>query len=102
MYEFFSVVTNRRIWKDTASTPAQAWQQLEAWFASPSLQLLGETDDFPDVLAPLLSRPRVAGAIGHDARIVALCLAHGVDTLITRDRDFSIFHELATSNPFRE
>lgn len=102
VYEFFSVVTNRRIWKDAASTPAQAWQQLEAWFASPSLQLLSETEDFPSVLAPLLTRPRVTGAIVHDARIVGLCLAHGVDTLLTRDRDFSIFHELATCNPFIE
>ena len=102
VYEFFSVVTNRRIWKDAASTPAQAWLQIEAWLASPSLLLLSETDDFAKVLATLLSRPRVAGAVVHDARIAGLCLAHGVETLLTRDRDFSLFHELATSDPFAE
>jgi len=102
VYEFFSVVTNRRIWKDAASTPAQAWRQIEAWLASPSLRLLSETDDFSSVLAPLLNRPRVTGAVVHDARIVGLCLAHGVETLLTRDRDFSIFHELRTGNPFAE
>jgi len=100
VYEFFSVVTNRRIWKDAASTPAQAWQQIEAWLASPSVQLLSESDDFASVLAPLLGRPRVTGAVVHDARVAGLCLAHGVDTLLTRDRDFSLFPELRTGNPF--
>src|SRR6478609_9365270 len=102
VYEFFSVVTNRRIWKEAASTSAQAWQQIEAWLASPSVQLLSETEDFASVLAPLLSRPRVSGAVAHDARVAALCLAHGVDTLLTRDRDFSLFSELSTSNPFAD
>ncbi|MEI9941625.1 MAG: TA system VapC family ribonuclease toxin [Pseudomonadota bacterium] len=100
VYEFFSVVTSRRIWQDAASTPAQAWQQIEAWLASPSIELLSETDDFASVLAPLLSRTRVVGAVVHDARVAGLCLAHGVDTLLTRDRDFSLFPELTTDNPF--
>jgi hypothetical protein len=30
----------------------------------------------------------------HDARIAALCIGHGVEALITRDRDFSLFPEL--------
>lgn len=100
VYEFFSVVTNHRIWKDTASTQEQAWQQIEAWLDSPSLQLLSETDDFASVLAELVRRPRVWGAVVHDARVAALCLAHGVEALITRDRDFSCFPELRTDNPF--
>ncbi len=102
VYEFYSVVTNRRIWKDAVSTQAQAWQQVEAWLAAPSLQLLSETDDFAAVLAPLLARPRVCGPVVHDARVAALCLAHGIDTLLSRDRDFSLFPELSTQNPFGE
>ena len=35
----------------------------------------------------------------HDARIAALCLAHGVRELWTADRDFSRFAKLATANP---
>lgn len=100
LFEFFSVVTNRRIWKDAISTPAQARQQVEAWLASPSLRLLSETDDFASVLLPLVSRPRVHGPVVHDARVAALCLAHGVERLLTRDRDFSLFPELVTENPF--
>jgi toxin-antitoxin system PIN domain toxin len=100
IYEFFSVVTNRRIWRDAASTQQQAWQQIDAWLGSPSLKLLSETDDFASVLADLIRRPRVCGPVVHDARVAALCLVHGGDSLLTRDRDFSFFPELVTHNPF--
>ncbi len=100
VYEFFSVVTNPRIWKESASTPRQAAAQLRAWCASPALRLLGESDQFLSVLAPLLERPRVRGPVVHDARVAAICLAHGVEALLTRDRDFSLFPELRTRNPF--
>jgi toxin-antitoxin system PIN domain toxin len=99
VYEFFSVVTNVRIWKDAASSAPQAWAQIEAWLASPSLILLRETDAFADILKPLVAHPRVRGPLVHDARIAALCIAHGVDELLTRDRDFSLFGSLRTRNP---
>ncbi|MBN2194697.1 MAG: PIN domain-containing protein [Polyangiaceae bacterium] len=99
VYEFFSVVTNPRIWRDAASTPAEAWAQLEAWFGSPSLHLLGEVDGFAAILRRFALASRVRGPIVHDARVAALCIAHGVAALLTRDRDFSLFPELATRNP---
>ena len=100
LYEFFSVATNPRIWKERVSTPAQAWEQLAAWSASPSLRLLGETDGFLSVLERLGKRPRVIGPVIHDARVAALCLAHGVEALLTRDRDFALFPELPLEDPF--
>jgi toxin-antitoxin system PIN domain toxin len=100
LYEFWSVVTNPRIWKEAASRPDQAWAQIEAWLASPSLRLLGETTDFATLLGRFLIRPRVRGAVVHDARVAALCLVHGAEALLTRDRDFSLFEELPTRNPF--
>ena len=100
VYEFFSVVTNARIWKDRASRPRDAWAQVEAWTASPSVRLLREPEGFLTVLGGLVARPRVRGAIVHDARIAALCLAHGVEALLSRDRDFSLFPELELRNPF--
>lgn len=100
VYEFFSVVTNSRIWKERASTPAQAWAQIAAWTASPQLRLLAETDEFVTVLEELLNRPRVRGPVVHDARVAALCLAHGVDALLSRDRDFALFPELNVEDPF--
>jgi toxin-antitoxin system PIN domain toxin len=100
VYEFFSVVTNPKIWRDSASTPTQAWAQVEAWLGSPSLRLLAETPEFGRVLERFLDLPRVRGGIVHDARVAALCVAHGVEALLTRDRDFSLFQDLRTRNPF--
>ena len=100
VYEFFSVATNVRIWKHAASTPAQAWAQLEAWFGSPALLLLHETENFAPRLAELARRPRVRGPLIHDARVAAICLAHGVEELLSSDRDFSLFPELPVRNPF--
>lgn len=100
LYEFWSVVTHPRIWKDAATSPEKAWAQVEAWLASPALRLLGETREFAPILGKFLKRPRVRGAIVHDARVAALCVAHGVEALVTRDRDFSLFGELVTRDPF--
>jgi toxin-antitoxin system PIN domain toxin len=100
VYEFFSIVTNPRIWKEAASTPRQAWAQLAAWLAAPSLRLLAETEAVPEILGELAQRPRVRGPVIHDARIAALCLAHGVDAIVTRDRDFGLFPELRITRPF--
>ena len=98
-YEFLSVVTNRRIWKDDATTPEHGWSQIAAWAASPSNRLIGETDDFLEILGQFVQRPRVVGGVVHDARIAAICVAHGVDVLLTRDRDFTLFPELRTRDP---
>jgi toxin-antitoxin system PIN domain toxin len=99
LYEFYSVVTNPRIWRDTASTPDQAWSQIDAWAASPSVSLLSETEEFLDLLERFARRPRVRGLVVHDARIAAICIAHGTSELLTADRDFTLFPELVTRNP---
>lgn len=100
-YEFLSVVTNRRIWRDNASTPEQAWRQFQAWATSPSNHLIGETEHFTDVLRLFVQRPHVVGGVVHDARIAAICVAHGIEYLLTRDRDFSLFPELPTRDLLR-
>ena len=98
-YEFLSVVTNARIWGDGASTAQQAWSQVIAWTNSPSNRLIGETDEFLEILGRFVQRPGVVGGMVHDARIAAICVAHGVDALLSRDRDFSLFPELLTRDP---
>jgi predicted nucleic acid-binding protein len=68
-------------------------------FAFIALDLIGESQEFWPVLRGLLERPRVRGPVVHDARVAAICLAHGVEALLTRDRDFSLFPELVVRNP---
>ena len=98
-YEFLSIVTNRRIWRDATSAPGQAWQQLTAWTESPSNRLIGETPGFIEILARFAQRPRVVGGAVYDARIAAICVAHGVEALLTRGRDLSLFPELPVCDP---
>jgi predicted nucleic acid-binding protein len=78
----------------------QAVAQLDAWRGSPSLVLLRETEGLYEILRAMLARPNVRGPVVHDARIAALCVAHGVDALLTRDRDFSLFPALRVRDPF--
>ncbi len=101
-YEFLSVVTNRRIWGDNPTSQEQAWRQLAAWTASPSVRLIGETEGFAEILRGFVVRPRVLGGVVHDARIAAICMAHGAEALLTRDRDFSLFPELRTRDPIAD
>jgi predicted nucleic acid-binding protein len=42
---------------------------------------------------------RAAGPIVHDARVAALCAAHGVRELWTADRDFGRFPGIRAVNP---
>jgi toxin-antitoxin system PIN domain toxin len=98
LHEFFAIVTHPRIYKPP--TPiSQAIDQIEAWMGSPSLVLIGETENYWRSLRPLLEASRVEGPQVHDARIAALCLLHGVDELWTVDRDFSRFPDLRVHNP---
>lgn len=99
-YEFLSVVTNRRIWKDSVTPADAAWGQFLAWHNSPSNVMIGETDGFENILEEFVTRPHVVGGTVHDARIAALCVTHGVEALLSCDRDFSLFPELRTRNPF--
>ena len=98
VHEFYSVVTHPRIY-DPPSTTSQAIGQLGAWLESPSVVPISEGETYWPVLRDLLSRGKVIGPGVHDARIAALCGAHGVRELRTADRDFSRFPRLRGINP---
>jgi toxin-antitoxin system PIN domain toxin len=98
VHEFFSVVTNPRIWK-IPTPPPVAVNQIACWMESPTLVLLSEGPDYWTELRDVLNGSGVAGARVHDARIAAVCIEHGVSTLWSADRDFSRFAGLKTVNP---
>jgi toxin-antitoxin system PIN domain toxin len=97
IHEFFSTVTRRTIFPH-APAPAAALAQIEEWMSSPSLMLLSESRTHWSTLSRLLRDNDVAGPLVHDARIAAICLDHGVDELVTFDRDFSRFPQLTVRN----
>jgi toxin-antitoxin system PIN domain toxin len=99
VHEFFAITTHPRIY-DPPSTREQAARQVEAWLASPTLQLLAEPAGYWDQLKSLLDTGKVVGPMVHDARIAALCAAHGVRELWSVDRDFGRFNSsLTVRNP---
>ncbi|MBI4518802.1 MAG: PIN domain-containing protein [Deltaproteobacteria bacterium] len=98
VHEFLSIVTHAQIYRPP-STLAQAIDQVAGWLASPTLVLLTETADYWEHLRRVLNQARVAGPKIHDARIAALCQAHGARELWTADRDFSRFAGLQAKNP---
>jgi uncharacterized protein len=98
IHEFLAIVTHPRIY--SPPTPLKkAIDQVEAWLESPTLVLLSESADYWPLLRSTLQNGRVSGPQIHDARIVAVCLQHGVNELWTADRDFGRFPDLTVLNP---
>jgi hypothetical protein len=98
VHEFLAIVTHPRIY-DPPTPLAKALDQVDAWLESPSLALLAEGHDHWQVLRELVRKGKVVGPQVHDARVAALCAAHGVRELWTADRDFGRFRGLTVRNP---
>lgn len=98
VHEFFAITTHPRIY-DPPSSGDQAMAQVDAWLASPTLVLLGEPPGYWNELKEILTSGKVVGPMVHDARIAALCIAHGVRELWSADRDFGRFGGLSVRNP---
>lgn len=98
VHEFYAIVTHARIYRPP--TPiVRALDQIDAWLASPSLVLLGETSKHWTHLRKMLIDAKIEGAKVHDARIAALCAQHGVRELWSADRDFGRFPQIVVRNP---
>ncbi|MFZ5471368.1 MAG: type II toxin-antitoxin system VapC family toxin [Myxococcota bacterium] len=98
IHEFLAKVTHRRIFSPPSDLTA-ALGFVGALLESPTLSVLGEADGYWSELARLMREGQIVGPRVHDARIAAICLAHGVDELWTADRDFGRFPSLAVVNP---
>ena len=98
IHEFLAIVTHPRIYLPPTPLP-KALSQVDAWFESPSLVLLGENSGYWQTAKKLIRSAQIQGPQIHDARIAAICLHHGVTELLTSDRDFGRFTPLKTRNP---
>ena len=98
VHEFLAIVTHPKIYAPP-STVQEGVDQVQAWLESPSVAVLGEPTDQWRLLEQQLVDGKIAGPMVHDARVVALCIGHGVRELWTADRDFSRFPNLKTVNP---
>ena len=64
--------------------------------------MIGEEAGYWERLKGVLAEGRVAGPLVHDARVAAICSAHGVTELWSVDRDFSRFPTVRTRNPLSD
>lgn len=99
IHEFLAIVTHPRIY--SPPTPLHdAILQVHSWMECPTCSPIGESGGvYLRYLEHTLTAARATGPQVHDARIAAVCLAHGVGELWTADRDFSRFPGLKTKNP---
>jgi uncharacterized protein len=98
LHEFYSIVTHPTRFKPPTPSPI-VMEQMLAWRSSPSVRMLGEAPQHLETLIELLHKGKVTGPMVHDARIAAICIAHGVREFWTLDRDFSRFPQLRCRNP---
>ena len=98
IHEVIAIATHPRIFRP-ASTLTEALGFLDSLFASPQLNLLAESSGYFEKLRADATTARIKGPRIHDARIVALCLHHGVSEFWSADRDFSAFPQLRVRNP---
>lgn len=98
VHEFLAIVTHSRIY--SPPTPiGPALETARTLLNDERVHVIGEGREHFDVLDRLVSEANITGARIHDARVAAICLAHGVDALWSADRDFSWFPELRVVNP---
>ncbi len=91
--EFLRVVTHGRVF-NPPSTVTQAVGFIESIAAAPSCEVLGPGPEFLAILADTVRLSEARGNLVFDAQIAALCREHGVDTVLTNDRDFVRFKPL--------
>ena len=91
--EFVRVVTHRRVF-DPPSTLEQAIDAVDALLESPSARILMPEGGHWSLLRASLLAAEATGNLVFDAQIAALCREHGVERLLSQDRDFRRFPEL--------
>jgi toxin-antitoxin system PIN domain toxin len=96
VHEFVAVVTRLA----HRPTPLEgAFEFVEMLLGSRSCVPLAEPPGYQRLFKDLATTGKVAGVLVFDARIAAICLAHGVRELWTADHDFGRFPSLNARNP---
>lgn len=98
VHELLAVVTHPRVYKAPSSLDV-ALSQVDAWMESPTLVLLGESDEHWPTFRAMTVASLIVGPKVHDARVAALCVQHGVRELWSADRDFGAMRGITPRNP---
>ena len=88
--EFLRVITHPKVFSPPF-TVREAQRALSHLTESPSLNVLYPGEDFISLLIESFEQGGATGNLVFDAQIVAVCREHGVQTLLSEDRDFDRF-----------
>ncbi len=91
--EFLRIVTHPRVF-DPATGVDDAVLTLAEVLKSPSTSVLNPGARYWSLLQQVLTDSQATGNVVFDAQLVAVCIEHGVDTLISEDRDFARFTDI--------
>jgi len=92
--EFFRVVTHPRLFTPP-TTPEKAVAAIQALLESPSARLLLPGSRYWPIFVRTALQGQATGNLVFNAQIVALCLEHGVETLISGDMGLRRFEGLS-------
>lgn len=79
---------------DPPTSISQAVEFVDQLLASPTVCVLSPGPRHWELLRKILDEGQVRGGLVTDAVIVALCREHGVDTVLSNDRDFDRFPDV--------
>lgn len=91
--EFLRVVTHPGVFTHPTSM-SQAFRALHALMDAPTSRLLTPGERYLRILADTITGARARGNLIYDAQIVAVCVEHGVTTIVSEDRDLRRFDEI--------
>jgi toxin-antitoxin system PIN domain toxin len=94
---FVRLATNARVVPRPLG-PADAWELVEAWLASPVAWVPVATERHAAVLGDLIRRYRPSAKLVPDAHLAALAIEHGAEVIST-DTDIARFTEVRWRNP---
>lgn len=89
MWGFVRIVTQPIF--DPPTPVGQAIDFVDRLLASPTVRVLGPGSRHRQLLSETIRQSQIRGGMVTDAVIVALCREHGVDTVLSNDRDFHRF-----------
>lgn len=76
---------------DPPTPTSQAIMFVDRLLSSPSVRVLGPGPRHWELLSTIIDEAQVRGGMVTDAVVVALCREHGVDMLLSNNRDFHRF-----------
>lgn len=91
-WDFVRIVTQPIF--DPPTPIRQAVEFIDHLLDSPTVRVLGPGSRHWELLRTVLDNGQVRGGLVTDAVIVTLCREHGIDTVLSNDRDFDRFPDV--------